>query len=181
MIIRVQARSRGGRWAGHTKKLGFHLRIRRDQEQGGGAGPSRAQKRSRAGRWSGLRKLDFFCFSCSSTAVLRTQTPSIGLRYPSFKVPESDARSVLRTLSLWLCSAQQLTQQLSGTLVATQWRGPHCLNIFVVLAVVYGLLGLLGRSARSSLHFFIPHSVIQLTTVSFWVPETRLRLPQVNK
>ena len=27
----------------------------------------------------------------------------------------------------------------------------------------------------------IPHRVIQLTTISFWVPETRLRLPQVNK
>ena len=27
----------------------------------------------------------------------------------------------------------------------------------------------------------IPHRVIQLTTISFWVSETRLRLPQVNK
>ena len=27
-------------------------------------------------------------------------------------------------------------QQLRGTLVATQWRGPHCLNIVLVLAVV---------------------------------------------
>ena len=27
----------------------------------------------------------------------------------------------------------------------------------------------------------IPHKVIQLTAVSFWIPETRLRLPQVNK
>ena len=26
----------------------------------------------------------------------------------------------------------------------------------------------------------IPHRVIQLTTNSFWVPETRLRLPQVR-
>ena len=35
----------------------------------------RAQERSRAGRRTqdvSLRKLDFFCFSCSSTAVLRT-------------------------------------------------------------------------------------------------------------
>ena len=29
--------------------------------------------------------------------------------------------------------------------------------------------------------FIIPHRVIQLTTISFWVSETRLRLPQVNK
>ena len=27
----------------------------------------------------------------------------------------------------------------------------------------------------------IPHRVIQLTAISFWVSETRLRLPQVNK
>ena len=50
-VKRVQARSRGGRWAGLSRE------PRRDQEQGGGAG---------------LRKLDFFCFSCSSTAVLWT-------------------------------------------------------------------------------------------------------------
>ena len=29
--------------------------------------------------------------------------------------------------------------------------------------------------------FIIPHRVIQLTTILFWVSETRLRLPQVNK
>ena len=48
------------------------------------------------------------------------------------------------------CSAQQLKQQLWSTLVAQQWRGPHCLNIVVVLALVHVLLGLPGRSARSS-------------------------------
>ena len=32
----------------------------------------------------------------------------------------------------------------------------HCLNIFVVLAAVHGLLGLLGWSALSSLHSFAP-------------------------
>ena len=42
-----------------------------------------------------------------------------------------------------LCSAQQLKQRLRRTLVATQRRGPHCLNV-VVLAVVHGLLGLSG-------------------------------------
>ena len=48
------------------------------------------------------------------------------------------------------CSSQQLKQQLRSTLVATQWRGPHCLNIVVVLAVFHGLLGLPVWSARSS-------------------------------
>ena len=44
-----------------------------------------------------------FCFGCYSTAVLRT-------------------------LSLCLCSAQQLKEQLRGTLVATQWRGDTALT-----------------------------------------------------
>ena len=49
-------------------------------------------------------------------------------------------------------SAQQLKQR--GTLEASHWRGPHCLNIVVVLAVVYGRLGLLrvgalGRTTHS--------------------------------
>ena len=46
------------------------------------------------------------CFSCCSTAVLRT-------------------------LSLWLCSTQQLKQQLCGTLVATQWRGDTALTFWL--------------------------------------------------
>ena len=37
------------------------------------------------------------------------------------------------------------------------------------------------RLKSSQYTFFIPHRVIQLTTISFWVSETRLRLPQVNK
>ena len=54
------------------------------------------------GGGAGLRKFRLvFCFSCSSTAVLRT-------------------------LALWpICSVRQLKQHLRGTLVATQWRGLH--------------------------------------------------------
>ena len=39
------------------------------------------------------------------------------------------------------------------------------------------------RLKSSQYTLIIPqcHRVIQLTTMSFWVPETRLRLPQVNK
>ena len=37
------------------------------------------------------------------------------------------------------------------------------------------------RLKSSQYTFIIPHRVIQLTTISFWVSETRLRLPQVNK
>ena len=37
------------------------------------------------------------------------------------------------------------------------------------------------RLNSSQYTLIIPHRLIQLTTVSFWVSETRLRLPQVNK
>ena len=37
------------------------------------------------------------------------------------------------------------------------------------------------RLKSSQYTLIIPHRVIQLTTISFWVPETRLRLPLVNK
>ena len=42
------------------------------------------------------------------------------------------------------------------TLVAAQWRSGHCLNIFVVLAAVHGVLGLPGWRLRLSLHTFVP-------------------------
>ena len=47
---------------------------RKDQEEGGGAGPSRDPRRDQeqGGGAAGFRKMDLFCFSCSSTAVLRT-------------------------------------------------------------------------------------------------------------
>ena len=99
---------------------------RRDQERGGGAG---------------LRKLDFFCFSCSSTAVLQT-------------------------LSLWLCSAQQLKLQLRSTLVATQWRGPYCFNISLSLfwrrstASSVFLFGTRGQAFTLFLHSSLSSSLI---------------------
>ena len=37
------------------------------------------------------------------------------------------------------------------------------------------------RLKSSQYTFIIPHRILQLTTISFWVSETRLRLPQVNK
>ena len=37
------------------------------------------------------------------------------------------------------------------------------------------------RLKSSQYTLIIPHRVIQLTTISFWVSETRLCLPQVNK
>ena len=37
--------------------------------------------------------------------------------------------AVQRTLSLWLCPARQLKQQLRGALVAAQWRGDTALTL----------------------------------------------------
>ena len=37
------------------------------------------------------------------------------------------------------------------------------------------------RLKSSQYTLIIPHRVIQLPAISFWVPETRMRLPQVNK
>ena len=37
------------------------------------------------------------------------------------------------------------------------------------------------RLKSSQYTLIIPHRAIQLTTISFWVSKTRLRLPQVNK
>ena len=37
------------------------------------------------------------------------------------------------------------------------------------------------RRKSSQYTLIIPHRVIQLSTISFWVSETRLRFPQVNK
>ena len=102
---RVQARSRGGRWCwtinlqgpGEIKRrevvLDHQLTgSRRDQEEGGGAGPStyRVQARSRGGRWCwtlsqvspeeivsrevepGCESWTIFASNCYSTAVQRT-------------------------------------------------------------------------------------------------------------
>ena len=73
-----------------TKKLDFHLQVQVRSRRGKCCWAlKRVQKRSRAGRWRWAQKVRLvFCFSCSSTAVLRT-------------------------LSLSLCSARQLKRQLS--------------------------------------------------------------------
>ena len=47
------------------------------------------------------------------------------------------------------CSAQQLKQELRSKLVAAQWRGPHCLNLVAVLAMVHSLLGVFLGSERA--------------------------------
>ena len=55
-----EIKEEGGELDSHEEVRHF-CGSRRDQEEGGGAG-----------RGAGPRKLDFFCFSCYSTAVLRS-------------------------------------------------------------------------------------------------------------
>ena len=63
--LRIQARSRGGRWCWTPADADQVSPLRRDQEQGGGAG---------------LTEVDFgFCFGCSSAAVLQTLSLSVTL------------------------------------------------------------------------------------------------------
>ena len=128
---RVQARSRGGRWAGLSRRVGLSLEgpgeIKRgevmlDPQESPGEIKSREAE-------LGSEICTVLCFSCYSTAVLRT-------------------------LSLWLCSAQQLKQQLAEYTSCFALARSPLLNIAVVLAVVHGLFGLLrvglrGRTTRS--------------------------------
>ena len=78
------------------------------------------------------REVELGCESCYSTAVQRT-------------------------LSLRLCPAQQLKQQLRSTLVPAQWRG-HRLNTSIVwrLPRPPRSLGRCARYARSNLHSLAP-------------------------
>ena len=69
------------------------------------------------GRGAGLRKLDFFRFGLFLNSA-----------------------AVQRTLSLSLCKARQLKQQLLGALVAAQWRGDTALTLpLFSVAAVHGL------------------------------------------
>ena len=91
----------------------------------------RAQKRSRAGRWSwaqkvGLLLLQLFLNSCATDIVLVTLL--------STAVETADAKYT---------SCYAMAKE-------------YCLNIFVVLAAVHGLLGLPVWSAQSRLHSLSP-------------------------
>ena len=131
-----------------TKKVQHFCGSRWDQEEGGGVGPSGKPKRDlEQGGGAGLWKLDFFCFSCYSTAALRT-------------------------LSLWLCPARQLKQQLrSSTLVATQWRGDTALTLPLFwrrsTAYLVFRVGARSRAGASSLDTRTGHSS---KSVTLWTP-----------
>ena len=64
--------------------------------------------------------------------------------------------AVQRTLSLWLCPARRLKEQLRSALVAGQWRGDTALTLplFWRRSTVSPVF--FGRYLRSSLHSFVP-------------------------
>ena len=99
---------------------------RRDQEEGGGAGPSREPWRDQEQRGgAGLGKLDTFLLqlfltSCFTDMVFVT---------------------LLRT-------AAETAVSEGSTQVASRWRSPHLLNI-AVLEVFVGLFGLWGSGCGS--------------------------------
>ena len=83
------------------------------------------------------------------------------LRHPRFTHLLHVIHCVFPSTPTCDCSAQQLRQQLRGTLVATQWRGDTVLiNISVVLAAVHDILGFPGWSPRSSHPSFFPFPLL---------------------
>ena len=104
--LRVQARSRGGRWRWTlVKSWTIICGAGRDQEEGGGAWPAREPRRDqeqggRAGLWTEVEQL--------FTSVVFQQLP-----YGH---------------CLWFCSAQMLKQQLAKytSCVWVLARSPHC-------------------------------------------------------
>ena len=62
--------------------------------------------------------------------------------------------AVQRTLSLWLCPARQLKQQLHCALVAAQWRGDTALTLPLCWWQSMVSPTFFGRYLRSSLHSF---------------------------
>ena len=104
-----------------------------------------AQKRSWAGRWSWTlgpeeimnREVELGCESWTSFA------------------PGCFSTAVQQTLSLWLCPARQLKQQLRSALVAEQWRGDTALTLPLFLRRSRVSPVFWGQYPRSSLHSFI--------------------------
>ena len=63
--------------------------------------------------------------------------------------------TVQQTLSLWLCPARQLKQQLRSALVAAQWRGATALTLPLFWQQSTVSLVFFGRYLRSSLHSLV--------------------------
>ena len=104
------------------------------------------QARARGGRWS---------WTLSPEEIVSREAELGCESWTSFASGWSST-AVQRTLSLWLCPARQLKQQLPGALVAGQWRGDTALTLplFWRRSTVSPVF--FGRYPRSSLHSFVP-------------------------
>ena len=69
--------------------------------------------------------------------------------------PGCFSTAVQQTLSLWLCPARQLKQQLCSALVAEQWRGDTALTLPLFLRRSRVSPVFWGQYPRSSLHSFV--------------------------
>ena len=114
----------------HTPTHASVAESRRDQEEGGELDSheevktlSRVQARSRRGRWCWTLKLA----QKRSRAGRRSWAQEVGLLLLQLCFSSSCYGHCPRDI----CSAQQLKQQLRGTLVATQWRGDTALTFWL--------------------------------------------------
>ena len=74
--------------------------------------------------------------------------------------PSCSSTAVQRTLSLWLCPAQQLKEQLRSAQVAGQWRGDTALTLPLFWRRSTVSTVFFGRFPRSSLSLSRPLSLI---------------------
>ena len=82
-------------------------------------------------------------------------------------------------------SANRLSVCSPSILRTVRWTIIRFLIELLVRRTCFGqfdeLYFVLNWLKSSQYTFIIPHRIIELTTMSFWVSQTRLRLPQVNK
>ena len=84
----------------------------------------------------------------------------------------------MKSEALWLGSKQNFTDTFFGFV----WkRRLKILGVYFAADAQQTAWSKMQAQVKSIYTFIIPHRVLQLTTILFWVSETRLRLPQVNK
>ena len=105
-------------------------------------------KRSRGGRWS-------WTFQVSPEEIMSREVELGCESWTSF-ASSCSSTAVQRTLSLWLCPARQLKQQLRSALVVGQWRGDTALTLRLFWRRSTVSPVFFGRYPRSSLHSFVP-------------------------
>ena len=90
-------------------------------------------------------------------------TSDTSTNYDSFLNWTFSSPNMVRTVQTLLHSQLACNEMQASARTCSRQHDPKC------------------RLKSSQYTLIIPHRVIQLTTISFWVSETRLCLPQVNK